>query len=431
MKQKLEESYEQRKMHLIRFFLLSLVCMAYLSIFTMTAKAAGETGFVNKNSVILRKTASDTGKNVIQLTAYDHAEIVSNAGGWYCVKSFQGQKTYKGYLRNGDLTKLKGIASSLVGKKAYLIRNNVTLRDKAKSSGTVLTTLNKGEIVTVLKYSKGWFKAQIVRSNKTYTGYMLSNYAVFKNLSDSGNTVTLTNTEGYVSHWHLNLRESASASSRKIVELTQNDKLILKAYSNHWYKVTASHEGKIYEGYVFDEYVTIGKAPAAPVPLPVPEPKPDPTPTPSVDANESLGVVNSDILNLRESPTTASKSLLMLVKNDQLILKEYKDGWYKVSAIHDSKIYNGYVFGQYVSKPSIGNDTAVQITTAEKIGYVNYSYLNLRESSSASSKLVTVLSQNDTLVISAYNNNWYKVKAIHDGKIYNGYVLDTYVKLSK
>jgi uncharacterized protein YgiM (DUF1202 family) len=59
------------------------------------------------------------------------------------------------------------------------------------------------------------------------------------------------------------------------------------------------------------------------------------------------GVVNATALNLREKPTTSSRKLGLLYKNETVtILSDEGNGWYRVKT---SKGATGYVFAIYVT----------------------------------------------------------------------------------
>lgn len=73
---------------------------------------------------------------------------------------------------------------------------------------------------------------------------------------------------------------------------------------------------------------------------------------------------------------------------------------------------------------------AKEVDVNFSIGYVNYTYLNLREEPTTASNIQVKLSKNDKLNLLRYDNDgWYKVTAHHENAVYTGWVAEQYVDI--
>lgn len=310
--------------------------------------------------------------------------------------------------------------SSRATTKTATTTENLNLRSKANTSGTILTTIPKGKTVTLLseKNANGWYKV----SYEGKTGYVSGSY-----LKETTTTTTTTakTTE------NLNLRSKANTSGSILVTIPKGKTITLLSGkdANGWYQ--AQYDGKT--GYVSGSYLT--------------------SITSSSSSNSSSSSSNSsssssspstktgtttENLNLRDKASTSGTVLITIPKGKTVTLLSGKDanGWYKVS--YNGK--TGYASGSYItentsnsSNTSTGNSNNNSNTTTPSnqtpIKGQTTENLNLRSKASTSGtvlatipkgKIVTILADKDA-------NGWYKVS--YDGK--TGYVSGDYLKVTK
>ncbi|WP_409302705.1 SH3 domain-containing protein [Peribacillus sp. SCS-155] len=127
--------------------------------------------------------------------------------------------------------------------------------------------------------------------------------------------------------------------------------------------------------------------------------------------------VNASALNVRENPNTTAKIIGTFAKGQSISGLQDLGGWTKVNV--GSK--TGWVMSKYLSKPSAG--------TAVKIGYVNTSQLNLRQSYSTSSKSLALLTKDTQVTIQSQKGSWLKVYL--SSKKLTGWVLNSYISDKK
>ena len=234
--------------------------------------------------------------------------------------------------------------------KIAITMENLNLRDKASTSGRILTTIPKGKTVTILseKDENGWYKV----SYGGKTGYVSGSYLT---TSPSGST-TITTKTGTTTE-NLNLRNQASLSGKVLMTIPKGKTVTILSEKdeNGWYKV--SYDGKT--GYAISNYIKEGDSnsestestPSTPVPI---EGQP------------------TENLNLRDQPGTSGKILTTIPKGKIVTILSEKNanGWYKVS--YNGK--TGYVSGSYfkVTKYEELEETVIwtgTVNTNESIVY--------------------------------------------------------------
>ncbi|WP_156177615.1 SH3 domain-containing protein, partial [Bacillus sp. SA1-12] len=127
----------------------------------------------------------------------------------------------------------------------------LNLREIPSTNATVLATLIKGTEITVYSETNGWSKVKAAGKE----GYVSSSY-----LSSTNKSVSSTKTESskattkYVNikSGSLNMRKSASASSKVVTSLKKGTEVTVYSETNGWSKVKAA--GK--EGYVSSSYLS-------------------------------------------------------------------------------------------------------------------------------------------------------------------------------
>lgn len=136
--------------------------------------------------------------------------------------------------------------------------------------------------------------------------------------------------------------------------------------------------------------------------------------------------INVSSANIRTEPTTSSKILTTLVKNNSVEILEDVGEWYKIK-LNDS-------IG-YISKPLVSDqmetttsrsieeprqEISIQETVQQpeeviiKPVYVNVEKANLRSSATTSSNIVGTANRKDKLEVIAEEDQWYKIKFLNE-----------------
>ena len=279
--------------------------------------------------------------------------------------------------------------------KIAITMENLNLRDKASTSGRILTTIPKGKTVTILseKDENGWYKV----SYDGKTGYVSRSYLTTSN-STPAVSKTGTATE------NLNLRDQPGTSGKILTTIPKGKTVTILSEKdeNGWYKV--SYGGKT--GYVSGSYLTT-------------------SPSGSTTITTKTGTATEN-LNLRNQASLSGKILTTIPKGKTVTILSEKDenGWYKVS--YDGK--TGYAISNYIKEDdsnSEATESAPSKPTVSKTGTTTEN-LNLRNQASLSGKVLMTIPKGKTVTIFSEKdeNGWYKVS--YDGK--TGYAISNYIK---
>ncbi|MBI6064257.1 SH3 domain-containing protein [Clostridium perfringens] len=309
------------------------------------------------------------------------------------------------------------------------VSSSLNVREGASTSSKVIGSLSGNTKVTIVGEEGAFYKIEYKGSH----GYVAKEYV--KDVTESNNSNQGTQTSekpstpestektGIVNvSSSLNVRSSASTSSKVIGSLSGNTKVTIVGEEGAFYKI----EYKDSHGYVAKEYVKdVTESSNSNQGTQTPE-------KPSIPENtEKTGIVNvSSSLNVREGASTSSKVIGSLRGNTKVTIVGEEGAFYKI----EYKGSHGYVAKEYVKgvtessnsnqgtqtqeKPSIPENT-------EKTGIVNVSSsLNVREGASTSSKIIGSLSGNTKVTIVGEEGAFYKIEY----KDSHGYVAKEYVK---
>ena len=134
--------------------------------------------------------------------------------------------------------------------------------------------------------------------------------------------------------------------------------------------------------------------------------------------DKAVAVVD-DYVNVRKKPTTDSKAVGKLYKNNVGTVIGEKDGWYKIK----SGSVTGYVKSEFVS---IGDEKKLK-KAGRRVALVETETLKVRKGASQKAEVITLVSEGDDLtVLDESKDGWAKV-SVDEGK---GYVSTDYVTLS-
>ncbi len=309
------------------------------------------------------------------------------------------------------------------------VSSSLNVREGASTSIKVIGSLSGNSKVTIVGEEGAFYKIEY----KGSYGYVAKEYV--KDVTESNNsnqgtqipeklsTPESTEKTGIVNvSSSLNVRSSASTSSKVIGSLSGNTKITIVGEEGAFYKI----EYKGSHGYVAKEYVKdVTESNNSNQGTQTPE-KPS---TP--ETTKKTGIVNvSSSLNVRERASTSSKVIGSLSGNSKVTIVGEEGAFYKI----EYKGSHGYVAKEYVKDVTESNNSNQGTQTPEKpstpestkkTGIVNVSSsLNVREGASTSSKVIGSLSGNTKVIIVGEEGAFYKIE--YKGS--HGYVVKEYVK---
>ncbi|MBI6010936.1 SH3 domain-containing protein [Clostridium perfringens] len=412
-------------------------------------------GLISANQLNVRTSPNENGQVIGTLYKNNNVNVLDKSiDGWYKI-DFNGRRAYVSskyvnlisYKNNEVKTEVKKDPIEGIGK--VNINTALNVRQASTTNSRIIGSLKGGEKVNIINESNGFYKIEF---NNSY-GYVYSKYIskdgdsekvkvvkqeeVKKEKVDESKkeakatpkaepvvlAVRSLNKTGIVNvSSSLNVRSSASTSSKVIGSLSGNTKVTIVGEEGAFYKI----EYKGSHGYVAKEYVKdvtesnnsnqgtqTSEKPSTP------------------ESTEKTGIVNvSSSLNVRSSASTSSKVIGSLSGNTKVTIVGEEGAFYKI----EYKGSHGYVAKEYVkdvtesSNSNQGTQTPEKPSTpesTEKTGIVNVSSsLNVRSEASTSSKVIGSLSGNTKVIIVGEEGAFYKIE--YKGS--HGYVAKEYIK---
>ena len=406
-----------------------------------TPETTKKTGIVNVSSSLnVREGASTSSKVIGSLSGNTKVTIVGEEGAFYKIE-YKGSHGYvaKEYVKDvtesnnsnqGTQTPEKPSTPETTKKTGIVnVSSSLNVREGASTSSKVIGSLSGNTKVTIVGEEGAFYKIEYKGSH----GYVAKEY--IKDVTESNNsnqgtqtpekpsTPESTEKTGIVNvSSSLNVRSSASTSSKVIGSLSGNTKVTIVGEEGSFYKI----EYKGSHGYVAKEYVKdVTESNNSNQGTQTPE-KPS---TP--ESTEKTGIVNvSSSLNVREGASTSSKVIGSLSGNTKVIIVGEEGAFYKI----EYKGSHGYVAKEYIkdvtesSNSNQGTQTPEKPSnpeSTEKTGIVNVSSsLNVRSGASTSSKVIGSLSGNTKVTIVGEEGAFYKIE--YKGS--HGYVAKEYIK---
>ena len=412
-------------------------------------------GLISANQLNVRTSPNENGQVIGTLHKNDKVNVLDKSiDGWYKI-DFNGRRAYVSskyvnlisYKNNEVKTEVK--KEPIEGTGKVNINTALNVRQASTTNSRIIGSLKGGEKVNIISESNGFYKIEF---NNSY-GYVYSKYIskdgdsekvqvvkqeeVKKEKVDESKkeakatpkaepvvlAVRSLNKTGIVNvSSSLNVRSSASTSSKVIGSLSGNTKVTIVGEEGAFYKI----EYKGSHGYVAKEYVKdVTESNNSNQGTQTPE-KPS---TP--ETTKKTGIVNvSSSLNVRSSASTSSKVIGSLSGNTKVTIVGEEGAFYKI----EYKGSHGYVAKEYVKDVTESNNSNQGTQTPEKpstpettkkTGIVNVSSsLNVRSSASTSSKVIGSLSGNTKVTIVGEEGAFYKIE--YKGS--HGYVAKEYVK---
>ncbi|EOU1651111.1 SH3 domain-containing protein [Clostridium perfringens] len=412
-------------------------------------------GLISANQLNVRTSPNENGQVIGTLYKNNNVNVLDKSiDGWYKI-DFNGRRAYVSskyvnlilYKNNEVKTEVK--KEPIEGTGKVNINTALNVRQASTTNSRIIGSLKGGEKVNIISESNGFYKIEF---NNSY-GYVYSKYIskdgdsekvqvvkqeeVKKEKVDESKkeakatpkaepvvlAVRSLNKTGIVNvSSSLNVRSSASTSSKVIGSLSGNTKVTIVGEEGAFYKI----EYKGSHGYVAKEYVKdVTESNNSNQGTQTPE-KPS---TP--ETTKKTGIVNvSSSLNVREGASTSSKVIGSLSGNTKVTIVGEEGAFYKI----EYKGSHGYVAKEYIKDVTESNNSNQGTQTpekpstpesTEKTGIVNVSSsLNVRSSASTSSKVIGSLSGNTKVTIVGEEGAFYKIE--YKGS--HGYVAKEYVK---
>lgn len=254
-------------------------------------------------------------------------------------------------------------AASSISVPAKVIGENVYVRKEAGRLGEKLryeekeVKLSKNRLVIIkgqaIVNGEKWYRISFEISDKTFTGYMLSDYVQLT----LENSVRAKMIAADVQKVRTKAgKEKYLKVSKKVVTLKKGKAVkILKEVTvdkKKWFYVSFSYNKKTYKGYILADSIAFTATSVS-------TESPSPSPSPSQKTETEMGVVTANRLNVRLGAGTNYGNLLwnaskvQLIKGTDVAILGSKDVngvlWYQISFQYSGKEFMGYVCANYIA----------------------------------------------------------------------------------
>lgn len=374
---------------------------------------SGERGEITASSLNVREQPRTNSRIIGSLSRGATVELHERTGSWYKIRV----NNRWGYI-HGDYVRVQSSASSgsQITGTGKITASRLNVRASASTGARIVGTLNNGQQVDLYERSGQWYKVKLSNG----WGYIHGDYVQVTqssggNSSGSGSSAGSGSSQvtgsGTITATRLNVRASASTSARIVSSLNQGTKVDLYGKSGQWHQIKVNNGW----GYIHQDYVQVSQSGGS-----------SSGSGSSAGSNSEVtgsGTITASRLNVRASASTGSRIIASLNQGTKVDLYERSGQWHKVRVNNQW----GYIHSDYVrvSQTSGGSSSGAseQVTGS---GTVTASRLNVRESASTSSRIVSFLSSGARVDLYGSSGDWYKIKAGNGW----GYVHSSYINTS-
>ena len=323
---------------------------------------ANKTGIVTATALNIRSGPSTNNSVVSYIHKGDKLRILETSNGWYKVKLSNGQigwgsAKYINIL--GDSTIENSITdNSIIGKTGTITVDVLNVRSGPSTGYDKLTMVYKGQNVTILENSTGWYKIKLSNGQVGWSSgdYISVSEPSANESNDSQQSIETPSTgKGKVTASVLNIRSGPSTSNSVLGQAYKGNIVDILENSVGWYKIKTQN-GQI--GWVSGSYINTSEC----------------SENESNDSQQSTetpstgkGKVTASVLNIRSGPSTSNYIVGKSYKGDTVDILSNSNGWYKVK-LSNGQI--GWASSSYINtsgKDSEGSCESTESNNAQSI----------------------------------------------------------------
>ena len=221
-----------------------LVCCILIG--SSTTFSYGSSATVISKEGVVREEPSFEGKSVKVFTIGEELKIIENKSDWYLIESMDESNKVSGWIYR-DL-----VVSDLnkeVVKVGVVNTNVLNVRSGPAIEQTLLTTLRKGDQVTIIGDKDIWYQIQLSNGVK---GWVHGNYIDIRTAYNYPNGKVISKVE---------LKSSNTDNSSTISSLVEGNTVYIKGLDEGWYNIIAGEN----EGWVMSNTIELNTSSSNPV----------------------------------------------------------------------------------------------------------------------------------------------------------------------
>ena len=420
------------------------------------------TGTIKGTNVIVREEASTTSGIRTTLGNGQSVTIESSSTGtdgntWYYVSFAKNENQYKGYIR-GDLVSTGSgtvqTANTSSGTTTKVLvgtvtANSIRVRKTASTTGTVMTTLIKGNTVTVSETATGddsqkWYKVTVpaAAGGTAVSGFIradllsVAETTVTQQASPTTNTTASGTKKGIIKGSSVRIRSAASLTASIACALDSGTEVVIvgntEGDGKNWYQVQFTYQGTALTGYVSADYVTVTDAGT--------------TAAPGTSTTTQIGTVKGSGINIRKEPVSGAVVCRLNSGQAVTVTEQAKasDGntWYKISFTYNMTPQTGYIRSDFVEGVSVTTASAATVSSntvasnqtaaaSDRNGAVKGINVNVRKEA-VNGEVLCRLSTGHSVTVKAEKDGtdgkkWYQIEYSYNNASGSGYIRSDYV----
>lgn len=349
------------KNKLITLLIATVLFLSVLSIplGTNHTYAASKEGIVTASTLNINEKAASSSKKMGSVKKGQVVTIIKQQSSWSQIKYG---------------SKYGWVSSTYINEKGYVTASSLYLRKSNSTSSQSLATLKKGTSVQIKSTKGSWLNVYISSNKKT--GWVSKKYiSTTKTTVVNKASVITTTTTYYVTTNSLNIRKSASPSSKVVATETKGAPVTYYSKNSNWAKVkTASGV----TGWASMTYLSTTKP-----------------------VTTKTYYVTSDSLNVRSSGSVLTKVIATIKKGASVTYYSQSNNWGKIKTTSG---VTGWVSMKYLSttKPKIETvkektDLNVKPVSTDNVHYVVSDTLDIYESDDETAPILETIQRGDAL----------------------------------
>ncbi|WP_406686725.1 SH3 domain-containing protein [Rossellomorea vietnamensis] len=347
-------------------------------------QAQAETGKVTI-SVSTLNVRTGPGLSFPVLTTVHRGEeykIVDTQKDWYKVETNSGD----GWVADWLVTVDKSVSADPSPKGGKVNTDGLRVRSGPSTSDDVVTVLQNGDTVTVMKEDGDWLNIE----SGTIRGWVHRDYITGSEAAQGKKKV---NQKGIVTDDALNVRTSPSLQSTVLGVLNKGDEIEVTGSVSGWYEIRFGDE----VAWISDSYVEFSTGSD--------EVETSQSEEESSFDGELVGIISVHGLNVRDETSLNGRIVGKVSKGEKFTLLKEKNNWYQIKLPNGD---NGWVAGWYVQKTVTA--AAHESNSSNENITILYNGTNIRSEANTQASVVKRASSGESYGVKSKDGDWYEVE---------------------
>ncbi|MGG3739482.1 SH3 domain-containing protein [Aeribacillus pallidus] len=390
-----------------QFVKLIIILVLIFPTFSFRHVEANQQITINVNLLNVRQGPGLAYPVISQVSKNETYSVLQKQGDWY---EIEWAKNKRGWVA-GWLVKLNQTSSNPSSKGSVTV-NGLRIRSGPSTNHAIVGHLYKGNVVTILSQSNGWYQVRY----QSMEGWIHSDYLKLATATTTKNddqSNTQTKREGIITVNRLNIRSGPAPTYSVIGQANKGDKVTIVNEQSGWYEILFGKK----TAWVSGTYVELSKG----AQKNSNENEQNSTSSAPPSTHSKLkGTITATSLNVRTEGSLNGKIIGSVKKGQTFSILDEKNQWYKIEFQPNQF---GWVAGWFV-QTSMEKDKA-GISTEGTVKIL-YNGTNIRKEATVQSPVVARANAGETFPIIQQVGDWFHILLPDGTKAYiAGWIVST------